>query len=246
MVIRFVLRGADRQFDPLDLLDHVLQSGQDVAVVVAGERRRAEPDLDEIRGAGQRQADPVAPFGLGEVERLVRPVDELGLGPRVGRAGGHPDADRHLQALAGAPAPERMSPDGFAHALRHPERLVGIGVGQHDGELLAPVPGRDIVGPDRLLDDLRDLPQRRITLGMAVLVVEALEVIDVDHQDGDLVPEPLGLQQLARQVLLEVPMVEEPGQPVQVDEAGYVVRLLLGRACSRPAGQRASRRNPAP
>ena len=66
------------------------------------------------------------------------------------------------------------------------ERIVRLGSRHHDNEFLAAVAGKRIeragVGAQRIGDGTK----RRVAGGVAVLVVDQLEMIDIDHQHGDL------------------------------------------------------------
>ena len=64
-------------------------------------------------------------------------------------------------------------------------RAFQVGLAEENHELFAAEP-RHLVGrPDRVADDAADLADHLVAGGVAVEVVDALEVIDVDHQDAD-------------------------------------------------------------
>ena len=58
-------------------------------------------------------------------------------------------------------------------------------MGQHYGELVAAETRARVADAHFVIDTLRHLAQYRIAGQMPVLVVDALEVIDVDHQARD-------------------------------------------------------------
>ena len=73
--------------------------------------------------------------------------------------------------------------DEVAELLRQGGRVVDAGLGQEEHELLAAVAADDVgrpqVGPDRLGDAAQD----DVAGGVAVRVVDLLEVVDVDERD---------------------------------------------------------------
>ena len=105
-------------------------------------------------------------------------------------------------------------------------------VEQDDRELLAAVARDDVVGAPAVLQDLRHAAQRVVAGQVAVAVVVALEVIDVDHQHRQRQPGAVAALHLQRQPLAEVAVVVEAGEAVgdrQLGEA-RVQRLELARA----------------
>src|SRR6266436_3547553 len=85
------------------------------------------------------------------------------------------------------------------------ERFGRRGVGKDDGELVTAEP-RDPVSPETqpVTDAMAELPQYLISNLMPMLVVDALEVIDVGHQDGQWPAQAGGPLDFARKLLLEV------------------------------------------
>ena len=93
---------------------------------------------------------------------------------------------------------------------------------QHD-ELLTTVASRHIVLPDRRDDGTADGAQDLVAGRVAVLVVEDLELVDVDHQHADRVARaPTSGEQTAE--LVEVASVREAGQGIgrSLDLGGLV------------------------
>ena len=56
-----------------------------------------------------------------------------------------------------------------------------VAVGEHDDELVAGVAGADVVGPQRAGEELGDALQRRVAGRVPVLIVDALELVEVEH-----------------------------------------------------------------
>jgi hypothetical protein len=75
--------------------------------------------------------------------------------------------------------------DGGAQALGPGVGAVCGGVGENEGELFAALPTRDVFGANAGFEDVGDGLQRGVSGEMAVGVIEALEVVDVDHQHGE-------------------------------------------------------------
>ena len=73
-------------------------------------------------------------------------------------------------------------------------------VGEDDDELVAGVADAEVVRAQRTLQGERDFAQRVIADMMPVVVVDALERVDVHHDQRDLALQALGARELARQV----------------------------------------------
>src|SRR5258705_12363889 len=127
------------------------------------------------RVAGSER-EAVLAGGLRLVHRAVGAVEQL-LG-RVGR-GLEP---RHSDGRADVEA--RMSLAERARAGEEPvrERLYrgALGVGEQHRELVAAEAGRDVARADGLADRLRDFLEELVPFDVALVVVDALEVVDVD------------------------------------------------------------------
>ena len=98
-------------------------------------------------------------------------------------------------------------------------------VGQEQRELVAAEPEGLAV-----LAQLRgELGEQPVALGMAVEVVDALEVVDVDQAEREGRASRLGLHELALEPVVEMPVVAEPGERVGECEAHRAERVV-GRA----------------
>ena len=115
--------------------------------------------------------------------------------------------------------PERPSLIGTeATAVRKPLddalRAPGIGVGQGEQELVAADAAADVAGPQLAEDHARGHLQRLVAGAMPGRVVELLEVVDVEHDDGDLLaPRARVLERLVQRVV-EAAVVEHAGQRI--------------------------------
>jgi hypothetical protein len=106
----------------------------------------------------------------------VRRVDGL---RRIAR---HADADRDLDLLVARA--EAVILDGLPHALSRAPPLVVRRVGKDGDELLAAVAPDGIHRAQRLPHDARDVTQDQVARWVPVLVVDAFEMVDVDHEHG--------------------------------------------------------------
>ena len=104
----------------------------------------------------------------------------------------------------------------IAHALpklqRQHTRLLGISARAQHHELLPAQPAEHIGTPQALADALAQATQHPVTDRMAETVVDAFEVINVEHDHRQRLATSLGTLQLALQPFLEVTAVMDAGQ----------------------------------
>ena len=82
--------------------------------------------------------------------------------------------------------PDVPTLDSRADALAQDSRALHSGLRQQDGELLAAVAGQGVTGAlHALVDDRRDLAEAGIAFLVAERIVEGLEAVHVDHQQGE-------------------------------------------------------------
>ena len=81
---------------------------------------------------------------------------------------------------------------------------------QEHGELVAAQPEALAA----LAEARRDLPEHAVTERMAVAVVDALEVVDVDEAEAERIAGALRRRERTLQALVEVTVVSEPGERV--------------------------------
>jgi len=74
--------------------------------------------------------------------------------------------------------------DGLADLLGHDPRSLEVGVGEEGHELLTTEPGHEITRAQRGLDERGDVPEHVVSDPVAVGVVDRLEQVDIEHQDG--------------------------------------------------------------
>ena len=94
---------------------------------------------------------------------------------------GHSEARGDAQRAPSVGQRQRERLDALTHALGQVEGALEVGAGQHHRELLAAVAGGRVDVARALAQDASDLAQHDVALLMAVGVVDALEVVDVEH-----------------------------------------------------------------
>ena len=191
-------------------------------------RRSACSWADSARVISGRVAHHhVAAVVLRPVERAVgEPVERVGVGGLgdVAHPGGHRHpADRGEVGVRDAPA----------HALGRLQGLVGVGLGQDHGELLAADPGHQLARPRLGREHVRGVLEHPVAHLVAVHVVDALEVVEVHQHQRQAALAAAGALHLGPQALVEGAVVGEAGQ--RVDRRA----LLRGRQLSGPAPRRA-------
>src|SRR6185312_3771689 len=83
-----------------------------------------------------------------------------------------------------------------------------------DHELIATETGGSVDGTHGVLEAPRDLAQQIIAGPVPERVVDELEAIEVDHQQGELMRLPLGLGDCLGDAVLEQQAVRQPGEDV--------------------------------
>ena len=181
-----------------------------------------QPRLHARIHVGRVEPVRVAADFLGRVHRGVRLLDERhGV---VGVEREHRNADRARQRRRLVGEPERRQ-ERFADARQHRHRLERrvrrIEPGQDHDELVAAEP-RDRVGfAHRGREALRHRLQQLVARVVAERVVDALEVIEIEEQAGDVRAVALRLREDLLQPLVEQRPVRQPGEDV-------VLRELVG------------------
>ena len=127
----------------------------------------------------------------------------------------------------------------MAQPVRRDQRRWRVGVRQDDRELVAAGAERAVAVAERVADRVRHAEQELVAGGVALAVVDDLEVVEVDEQEGDrdlVAPEEV---ELAVELLLERAVVPEAGQPVvervlaRLAVEDLELRLRLGKAVER-------------
>ena len=104
--------------------------------------------------------------------------------------------------------------DGRADLVGPLAGAARVQFGHDHGELLAAVATGDVLAAHLGLDQPAHLGEQRVTGRMAVGVVEALEMVHVEHQHRQRQPAALAALQFAGEVLLEIPAIEQARQRI--------------------------------
>ena len=150
---------------------------------------------------------------LGGVHRVVGGGEQGGEVVAAVPRAGHAEAGGHRHVGGGVALTPRGD-DGFAHRFGAPAGDVGRTVGHQDGELLAAKAPEYVVRAQQHLAG-RDRPLERIVAGgMAVHIVDRLEVIQVHHHQAGLARVASAVAQRVLRGFEEMLAVEDAGQAV--------------------------------
>ena len=163
-------------------------------------------------GVLRRDAEAVLAAALGVEQGGIRGIDQ-GVGrPAVRGRGGDADRDRDALAL------ERVEQAAAEHG-----RLGGAGGARGERQLVpAQAPGRIRRAGVAAQQPGRGA-QDAVAMGVAVRVVQLLEVVDVDHEDADLLVGAAGGAQRGGQAAPERARVGEAGEGVVVGEPAHAL-----------------------
>ena len=100
---------------------------------------------------------------------------------------------------------------------------IGVDVGQDHGELVAAEPPGDVDRPAGRADRAGDAPQRLVAGDVAARVVQGLEVVEVDDDDGDMARAARRPVELLLEPLVERAVVQDAGQRILVDLASEIL-----------------------
>ena len=126
---------------------------------------------------------------------------------------------------------------------------IALVAGAHDhAELFAAQPADDVIRPHADAERVGERAEQLVADPVTVHVVDALEVVDVEHQDRDGLVRSARVLQRGEQPLVEAAVVEEAGQGVRLRlmlEARANLRVVeceCGRIGEAPARGRIRRR----
>ena len=171
------------------------------------------------RGDAQRCAHSVPAAVLRLVQRVVGLAEQRLLVVRVRGVRRDPDAHGQRTAPCAVRVREPVRRDRLADLLGDDEGAGGVGLGQHDRELLAAVAGDDVDLAHDRRQHPAELGERRVAGDVTVRVVEALEVVGVDHEQRQVLAVALRARDLVVEPLLQVAVVAQAGELVGDREA---------------------------
>ena len=154
---------------------------------------------------------------LDAVHRDVRVADQVLTVRRARIADGDADADvtGHVAAV------EDVRPvDRLQHAARHGDGRLRVGVANEYRELVAAEPGGEILGADRAGEPVRELREQLVAGAVTPGVVDGLEPVEVEIEDG----RRGAARELVLDRLEQVKAVRQAGEAVVVR---LVAELLL-------------------
>ncbi len=172
---------------------------------VARRLRRVRP----LRGVLFVDDDRVLALRLRGHHRGLGAGTELARVHRVLRA--ERDADRHGDD---ADRGKLALVQPFHEPLRGADGVRRV-AGAHDhAELLAAEPADDVLRPNGGAQRVGEMAEQLVADAVSVDVVDALEVVDVEHQHRDRRVRPARLLECVQQLLVEGAVIEEPGERV--------------------------------
>ena len=100
--------------------------------------------------------------------------------------------------------------------LRHAAGVHAVARAHDHAELLATEAADDVVWAYASAHGVRERAEQLVTDAVSVHVVDALEVVDVEHEDGNRTVRPARLLQRVQQSLVEASVVEQAGERVRL------------------------------
>ncbi len=202
--------------------------GVPAGVVVSGADDVQEASSYAAEGGG-RGGDVVSGRGLGDgvaaplfggVQARVRHPHESREGVRIGGIGGYAKA----QVERDAPVPTRgegLLAEGLLQALSDLHGAFPVGVGEHEHHLVPADAPCQVGVPKHGADGVAHLAEHPVPGGVAVRVVEQLEVVQVDHHQRQRASALLGPPPLDGQPLMDPAMVVETGERIALGQAQH-------------------------
>src|SRR5262245_9094662 len=93
--------------------------------------------------------------------------------------------------------------------------MLEVGAREGQGELLPAVAGEDVASPQVLAPRAGELLEEAVARLVAVSVVELLEAIEVDDRDAESGAAAIGASELAAELLVPGPSIEQAGEVVR-------------------------------
>src|SRR5215469_4915603 len=168
---------------------------------------------------------PAGGFRL--AQRPIRGADELAQGTpgmiqdRYSDGNGQPKDEARMTAVFDG---DRLAGDVIPHPLTNPAGLGHAGLRQQDGELFTVRPPRKPRAPEDVGKDPGNVPQHLVPSPVPGGFMDAVEVINMDHDQGEWRPAAYGADELDLCLAPPGLRVEEPGLGI---DAGLGDQLRL-------------------
>ena len=137
-------------------------------------------------------------------------VRQAAMRVHLGQADGHrypwQDADGRVE--------RRHLLQAFAQALANVATFLGVDAGQQDHELFAAVAGHAVLGTQLVAQGVCHQAQGIVAGQVTVLVVVGFEVVDIQHQQGQLLATACGPRPFVGEDFIEVAAVTQASQCV--------------------------------
>src|SRR5687768_2489185 len=124
------------------------------------------------------------------------------------------DAEAHRNAVTPSHGGEAMRRDRVAYAHREVEGAVRLRVGKQNRELIAPRAGNEIARAGDFAQQRSQIAHDAVASEVAIGVVDLLEDVDVDGDEGEARPLASGTSDLTLELLLEATPVETSAEGI--------------------------------
>jgi hypothetical protein len=168
-------------------------------------------------GLGEDELVPASP--LRGVERVVGRADQ--------RFAHRRDVRREREAGAGGHVGRPDLGDGVADPAGDGQRPLEVRRREHDRELLPTGAPHQVAVADRATDRVGCLEQHLVADRVPVLVVDPLEVVEVEQEQGEGAPVTVAPRERRAQLLVERAVVEEPRHRVAAGERAELVVAVV-------------------
>ncbi len=161
--------------------------------------------------------DAVAAAALGGVEPGIGSIEQdhgIIAGFRNHAGGAEAGGDDGVVTAAGMDQAHAL--DGQAHAIRDGEYGLHLGAGKNDDKLLPAIARKEIAVAGLAARRGGDRPQAVITATMAVIIVEQFKMVDINHDQADMILLFFGNPPCFRQHLVETAAVGNAGEAVRM------------------------------
>ncbi len=160
------------------------------------------------------------PFGL--IELFIRTLDDALRGAIALFHESRSQADRDLDAVR--LKDERIVGDLLTQRFSKRDGSTERRLGQNDRKLFTAVPSKHFVATNASLDDTRHFLEHVITGEMAVYVVDAFEVVDVEHQNTQLAFVPSAANEFSFESFVQVALVVDLRETI---DDGHAINFFV-------------------